>query len=195
MSGNVAVQSNLTCTNLTINGIIYDIFTLIGSTYLTVPGNIPLTASQTNGLGQAFFGLDLKNWFTFPAGISPVSRYITITDNGNVKFSITGVYKMTAVFATDQAIGRLAWGQASTDYAHDGRPTNSPYSYVYQFDVTQVPTISVTIPIVVTNINNFFYFDLISYRTTPTILYKTFISPVQDYGTDVGGTYVAIGPF
>jgi hypothetical protein len=101
---------------------------------------------------------------------------------------------LTGVLATDAAIGRIAYGQGTVDYSESGRPTNSAYQYVYQFDVTQVPTITFTIPIVVSSTSLIYYFDMISYRTTPTVLYSTVNATMPDYGLAIAGTYLAIGP-
>lgn len=103
---------------------------------------------------------------------------------------------MTAVFASDAAIGRVGIGATSSDPAKDNRATNmANYRYVYQYDVTQVPTIPVTIPINVTNVNDIFYIDIFAFRTLPTVLYETNKANLGDYTDYIGGTYIAIAPF
>ena len=192
ITGNVIVTSNITCSNLAVTGLIDRVFEITGSTYYYRVGDYTLPAPMTNTLGMKFFGINF-NQFSVNSGL-PASRYITQTANGNIKFSVPGVFKLTGVLATDAAVGRIAYGQGAVDYSESGRPTNSPYQYVYQFDVTQVPTITFTIPIVVSSTSLIYYFDMISYRTTPTVLYATVNATMPDYGLPIAGTYLAIGP-
>jgi hypothetical protein len=192
ITGNVIVTSNITCSNLAVTGLIDKVFEITGSTYYYRVGDYTLPAPMTNTLGMKFFGINF-NQFSVNSGL-PASRYITQTANGNIRFSVPGVFKLTGVLATDAAVGRIAYGQGAVDYSESGRPTNSAYQYVYQFDVTQVPTITFTIPIVVSSTSLIYYFDMISYRTTPTVLYATVNATMPDYGLPIGGTYLAIGP-
>jgi hypothetical protein len=194
MSGNVLIASNLTCSNLTVTNLIDKVFEITGSTYYYIENNIILPAPQTNLFGMKFFGINF-NSFQVPPNPMSKSRYITQTTNGNLTFSVPGMYKLTAVIASDAAIGRIAYGRGATDYSQTSRSTAiDQYKYVYQFDVTQVPTISVTIPIFVQSTTDIFYFDLIAYQTVPTVIYATNPTNMPDYNNPIGGTYIAIGP-
>ena len=191
ISGSVVVASNITCSNLSVTGLFDKVFEITASTYYYRVGDYTLPPPMTNTNGMKFFGINFNQLVTY--GALPASRYITVTTNGNITFSVPGVFKLTGVLATDAAIGRIAYGKGLTDYTESSRATNSPYQYVYQFDVTQVPTITFTIPIVVTSTSEIFYFDMIAYRTVPTVLYAT-NATMPDYGLPIGGTYLAIGP-
>jgi len=191
MSGNVVVQSNLQANNLTVVSFINGLFSLIGSSYFYLNNNLTLPTYLSKSSGVNFFGISLAN---FSGG--QTSKYISITPNGNFQFNTTGLYKFTAVFASDAALGRVAIGASATDYTVGGRPSNmNDYLYVYQYDVTQVPTIPVTIPILVTNTTLNYYIDIFAYRTLPTVLYQTNKPNLGDYTDYIGGTYIAISPF
>jgi hypothetical protein len=191
ISGNVIVASNITCSNISVTGLFDRVFEITASTYYYRVGDYILPSPVTNTIGMKFFGINFNQLITYPG--LPASRYITVTTNGNIQFSVPGVFKLTGVLATDAAVGRIAYGKGAIDYTETGRATNSPYQYVYQFDVTQVPTITFTIPIVVTSTTDIFFFDMIAYRTVPTVLYAT-NATMPDYGLPIGGTYMAIGP-
>jgi hypothetical protein len=191
MSGNAIVQSNLQANNLTVNYFINGLFALIGSSYFYLNNSLTLPALLSKSSGVVFYGISLSN---FQGGQS--SKYLTITPNGNFQFNTTGLYKLTAVFASDAAFGRAAVGASTNDYTTGNRPANmNDYVYVYQYDVTQVPTVPVTIPILVTNTSLIYYIDIFAYRTLPTVLYPTNKANLGDYTDYVGGTYLAIAPF
>ena len=191
MTGNAIVQSNLQANNLTVVSFINGLFALIGSSYFYLNNNLTLPPYLSKSSGVNFFGISLSN---FNGG--QTSKYITITPNGNFQFNTAGLYKFTAVFASDAAFGRVAIGASATDYTVGGRPANmNDYLYVYQYDVTQVPTVPVTIPILVTNTTLNYYIDIFAYRTLPTVLYQTNKANLGDYTDYIGGTYIAIGPF
>ena len=191
MSGNVIVQSNLQANNLTVNSFINGLFALIGSSYFYLNNTLTLPSSLSKSSGVQFYGISLSN---FQGG--QTSKYLSITPNGNFQFNTLGLYKLTAVFASDAALGRIGVGASTTDYTTGGRPANmNEYVYVYQFDVTQVPTVTVTIPILVTNTGLNYYIDIFAYRTLLTVLYPTNKANLGDYTDYVGGTYLAIAPF
>ena len=191
LTGNTIVQSNLQANNLTIVSFINGLFSLIGSSYFYITNDLTLPASLAKSSGVNFYGISING---FTSG--QTSKYLSITPNGNFQFNTQGLYKLTAVFASDAALGRVAVGASTNDYTTGNRPANmNDYQYLYQFDVTQVPTIPVTIPILVTNTSLIYYIDIFAYRTLPTVLYRTYRPNVGDYTDYVGGTYLAIAPF
>ena len=191
VSGNAIVQSNLTTNNLTVNSFINGIFQLVGSSYFYLTNPVTLPAPISKSSGVVFYGVSLNN---FQGG--QTSRYVSLTPNGNFQFNTAGLYRLTAVFATDAALGRVAVGASASDYTTGNRPANmNEYVYLYQYEVTQVPTVPVTIPILVTNTSLNYYIDIFAYRTLPTQLYQTYKPNVGDYSDYVGGTYLAIAPF
>ena len=197
VSGNVIIQRDLqVASNLTVSGFITDFFQLIGSSYFFLYNQFTLPAPQTKNNGIQFFGISLND-FNNASQVVPTqsSKYLyAITTNGNFRFNQTGLFKVTCVFATDHALGRIGVGSSTNDYAKDARPTNMAYAYMYQYDVTQVPTVPVTLPILVTDTSQIYYIDIMAYRTLPTVIYET-AKLAGDYTTAVGGTYIAIGPF
>ena len=197
ISGNVIIQQDLQVSNnMTVNGFITDFFQLIGSSYFFLYNQFTLPIPQTKDNGIQFFGVSLKD-FNNASQVLPAqsSKYLyAITTNGNFRFNQTGLFKVTCVFATDQALGRIGVGNSTNDYAKDNRPTTMAYAYMYQYDVTQVPTVPVTLPILVTDTSQIYYIDIMAYRTLPTVIYDT-AKLAGDYTSAVGGTYIAIGPF
>jgi hypothetical protein len=197
ITGNAIIQRDLqVSSNLTVNGFITDFFQLIGSSYFFLYNQFNLPAPQTKNNGIEFFGMSLND-FNNASQVIPTqsSKYLyAITTNGNFRFNQTGLFKVTCVFATDHALGRIGIGNSTNDYAKDARPTNMAYAYLYQYDVTQVPTVPVTLPILVTDTNQIYYIDIMAYRTLPTVIYET-AKIAGDYTSAVGGTYIAIGPF
>lgn len=197
ISGNAIVEKNLqVASNLTVTGFITDFFQLIGSSYFFLYNQFTLQAPQTKNNGIQFFGISLNDFNNANQSLpTQSSKYLyPITTNGNFRFNQTGLFKVTCVFATDQALGRIGVGNSTTDYAKDARPTNMTYAYMYQYDVTQVPTVPVTLPILVTDTSQIYYIDIMAYRTLPTVIYET-AKLAGDYTSAVGGTYIAIGPF
>jgi len=197
ITGNAIIQRDLqVSSNLTVNGFITDFFQLIGSSYFFLYNQFNLPAPQTKNNGIQFFGMSLND-FNNASQVLPTqsSKYLyAITTNGNFRFNQTGLFKVTCVFATDHALGRIGIGNSTNDYAKDARPTTMAYAYMYQYDVTQVPTIPVTLPILVTDTSQIYYIDIMAYRTLPTVIYET-AKIAGDYTSAVGGTYIAIGPF
>ena len=197
ITGNAIVQKDLqVASNLTVNGFITDFFQLIGSSYFFLYNPFNLPAPQTKNNGIQFFGMSLND-FNNASQVIPTqsSKYLyAITTNGNFRFNQTGLFKLTCVFATDHALGRIGLGSSTNDYAKDARPTTMNYAYMYQYDVTQVPTVPVTLPILVTDTAQIYYIDIMAYRTLPTVIYET-AKIAGDYTSAVGGTYIAIGPF
>jgi len=197
ITGNAIVQRDLqVSSNLTVNGFITDFFQLIGSSYFFLYNQFTLPAPQTKNNGIPFFGISLND-FNNASQVLPTqsSKYLyAITTNGNFRFNQTGLFKVTCVFATDQALGRIGVGSSTSDIANNNRPTNMAYDYMYQYDVTQVPTVPVTLPILVTDTSKIYYIDIMAYRTLPTVIYET-AKLAGDYTGPVGGTYIAIGPF
>ena len=197
ITGNAIVQRDLqVASNLTVSGFITDFFQLIGSSYFFLYNQFTLPAPQTKNNGIQFFGMSLND-FNNASQVIPTqsSKYLyAITTNGNFRFNQTGLFKVTCVFATDHALGRIGIGNSTNDYAKDAHPTTMTYAYMYQYDVTQVPTIPVTLPILVTDTSQIYYIDIMAYRTLPTVIYET-AKLAGDYTTAVGGTYIAIGPF
>jgi hypothetical protein len=199
ISGNAIVERDLqVSSNLTVNGFITDFFQLIGSSYFFLYNQFTLPAPQTKNNGIQFFGISLNDFNNASQLIaSQSSKYLyAITTNGNFRFNQLGLFKVTCVFATDQALGRIGIGSSTSDIANNNRPTTMVYDYMYQYDVTQVPTVPVTLPILVTDTSKIYYIDIMAYRTLPTVIYETTKSTgYGDYTTAVGGTYIAIGPF
>ena len=199
ISGNAIVEKDLqVASNLTVTGFITDFFGLIGSSYFFLNDSFNLPAPQTKNNGIQFFGISLNdlNNATQVAGLNnQSSKYLyAISANGNFQFNQKGLFKVTCVFATDHALGRVGIGRSAFDYAKNSRPTTMDYDYLYQYDVTQVPTVPVTLPILVDDTSQIYYIDIMAYRTLPTVIYAT-KRIAGDYTSAVGGTYIAIGPF
>jgi hypothetical protein len=198
ISGNLSV-SNLTVTsnilappsgntyvtgNLVISG---NVFSSLGSPlgagggyYLSLPSLYAIPVPYTGGVyGTTYpFTVGLSNGFS----ITGTSTVITVTPNGNFKFSQQGVYKLTAVLNGTDNITGLALGSNVADV--HGQDQN--YLYRHVPFITQNPTELIEIPFNVTDETKYYYLDLFMVPGSTPQLYPS--------SNTVGGTYLTITP-
>ena len=120
--------------------------------------------------------IGLSNGFT----INGTSTLITITTNGNFKFSQAGPYILNAVFNSSDNVTGLAVGSNVADI----HGQDQAYLYRYTTFVSQNPTEVITIPINVTDTSLYYYLDL----------FKVDAGQIYSSSATTGGTYLTITP-
>jgi hypothetical protein len=173
LTGNIIVSGNVFSSTGSPLGAGGGIYLSLGSTY-AVPtsyngGVYGTTYPLTVGLSNNFF-------------ITGTSTFITITSNGNFRFSQAGAYLLKAVFNGSDNITGLAVGQATTDT----HATDQNYLYRYTTFVTQNPTELIQIPFNVVSTSNTYYLDLFMVSGATPQLFAT--------SNTLGGTYLTIEP-
>ena len=200
-AGNVTVANSVTVSNLSVSGNIIPVTQ--GNTY--VQGNVVVAGNVYSSLGQLGAGggyylslptsiavqpvyngpvygatyplsIGLSNGFT----INGTSTLITITSNGNFKFSRAGPYILNAVFNSSDNVTGLAVGSNVADI----HGQDQGYLYRYTTFVSQNPTEVITIPINVTDTSLYYYLDL----------FKVDQGEIYSSSNTSGGTYLTITP-
>ena len=149
-----------------------------GGYYFSLPSDI---ATQTPYTGPVYgttypLSVGLSNGFT----INGTSTLISVTTNGNFKFTTPGVYLISAVFLGSDNITGLALGSNVADI----HGTDQGYTYRYTTQITQNPTELIEIPFNVTDVSQYYYLDLFI-NASGTLSGTTSSS---------GGTYLTITP-
>jgi len=149
-----------------------------GGYYLSLPSDIATQIPYTGPIYGTTYPLSvgLSNGFT----INGTSTLISVTANGNFKFTNAGVYKISAVFTGSDNITGLALGSNAADV----HGTDQGYMYRYTTQITQNPTELIEIPFDVTDVSKYYYLDL--FMTAGGILRGT--------SNSLGGTYLTITP-
>jgi len=200
-AGNVTVSNSITVSNLSVSGNIIPVTQ--GNTY--VQGNVVVSGNVYSSLGELGAGggyylslptsiavqtgyngpvygttyplsIGLSNGFT----INGTSTLITITSNGNFKFSQAGPYILNAVFNSSDNVTGLAVGSNVADI----HGQDQGYLYRYTTFVSQNPTEVITIPINVTSTSLYYYLDL----------FKVDQGTIYSSSNTSGGTYLTITP-
>jgi hypothetical protein len=149
-----------------------------GGYYLSLPSDIAMQTPYTGALYGPTFPLSvgLSNGFT----ITGTSTLISVTAQGNFKFSRAGVYKLSAVFLSSDNVNGLALGSNVADI----HGQDQGYMYRYTTFISQNPTELIEIPLNITDTSLYYYLDL--FKVDGGILHQT---------TDPrGGTYLTITP-
>ena len=213
-SGNVAIGSSTNSgANLAVTGNLFVsnaiTTTNIFTTNLTATGTITGTWSGTNQGTLLTLGTNLATGTSFATSsdlptlqayhvplqsftqnaLQAVSNY-TITAQGLIKFSSTGLYQLTMVFAMDAPVVKVALGTNTTSAFPS---STSAYSYVYTMSSADSPSDTIVIPINVQNISNYYYIDIFCRSTTTSGTY--YLTAGTSVTGSQNGTYVQINPF
>jgi hypothetical protein len=175
-SGNTYVAGNVV-----VSGNVYSSLGKLGEGggyYLSLPTNIAVQPGYNGPIYGAAYPLSvgLSNGFT----INGTSTLITITTNGNFRFSRAGPYILNAVFNSSDNITGLAVGSNVADI----HGQDQGYLYRYTTFVSQNPTEVIEIPINVTDPTLYYYLDL----------FKVDAGTIYASTTGTGGTYLTITP-
>jgi hypothetical protein len=191
VTGNLFVSNGITTSTIIATGSITGTFNGINQgTLLTLATNLSTgtsfaTSSDLPTL-QAYH-VNLNN-FTQNA-IFAVSGY-SITTQGLISFTTTGLYQLTMAFVMDSPVVKVALGTNSTSAFPS---STSAYTYVYTVSSASSPSNTIVIPIVVQNTSLYYYIDVFCQSSTNSgTFYLT-------SGTTVSGskfgTYIQLAPF
>jgi hypothetical protein len=121
------------------------------------------------------------------------------SSSGMLKFATNGLYQVTCVIVGDQALNKVAIGKTSTyttwtALQASGLPATAGYEYVYNMAVGSSPSTVITVPLLVSDISQYYYFDvfLSTIAGAPTVLYPT--RSTSAVGSNYG-TYIQVMPF
>ena len=167
--------------NVVVAGNVYSSLGQLGAGggyYLSLPTNIAVQSGYNGPIYGATYPLSigLSNGFT----INGTSTLITITTNGNFKFSQAGPYILNAVFNSSDNVTGLDVGSNVADI----HGQDQEYLYRYTTFVSQNPTEVITIPINVTDPSLYYYLDL----------FKVDAGQIYSSSNTTGGTYLTITP-
>ena len=121
------------------------------------------------------------------------------SSSGMLKFATNGLYQVTCVIVGDQALNKVAIGKTSTYTTWTalqaaGLSATAGYEYVYNMAVGSSPSTVITVPLLVSDISQYYYFDvfLSTIAGAPTVLYPT--RSTSAAGSNYG-TYIQVMPF
>ena len=190
VTGNLYVSNAITTTNITATGIITGTWNGVNQGSLfTLGTNLGTTsfASSSDTPTLQAIHLNLNSFTQNSSGI--VSSY-TITAQGLIKFSATGLYQLTTVIAADSPVRKVALG---TNTSSAFPSSTSAYTYVLDVPAAQSPSAQLTVPINVTDISKWYYIDIFTQSTsTSGTLYVTSSTSVA--GSRYG-TWIQLAPF
>ena len=196
VTGNIFASNAVTTTNIFTNNLTAT-GTITGSWTGTSQGTL-LTLATNTATGTAFatstdaptlqaYHVPLQS-FTQNA-IQAVSGY-TITAQGLIKFSSTGLYQVTMALVMDSPVVKVALGTNSTSVFPS---STSAYTYVYTISSAASPSDCITIPINVQNIANYYYLDVFCRSSVTSGTY--YLTAGTTVTGSQSGTYIQIAPF
>ena len=121
--------------------------------------------------------------------IQAVSSY-TITAQGLIKFSATGLYQITMTLVMDSPVVKVALG-SNTASAFSN--STSAYTYVYTKSPSASPSDIITIPVNVQDISKYYYLDVFCQSSTTSGTY--YLTAGTSVTGSQNGTYIQIAPF
>ena len=189
-TNNVSVSNTITTTNLVATGTITGTWTGTNQGMLltlgsSLTGVANFAASSDTPTLQAFH-VPLQS-FTQSTGF--VSLF-SVTAQGLIKFTSTGLYKITTVMSMNAPVSRIALG---TNTSSAFPSVTNAYTYVYIIPAGTSPSAVITIPINVQNTALWYYLDVFTQSSTTTAsFYATASATIT--GSQFG-TYVQIAPF
>ena len=211
-TSNIIMSSNLSTNtgfgnvyltgNLVVAGNIYSVGGSVGSGSGTSQGvlyslgaNYSLGAAfatGTAGPGISGYHINLSTSYFTPEAVASVSAFSAAS--GMLKFATGGLYQVTCVIVGDQPVAKVAIGKQASGTFPTGGVATTGYDYVYNYPVGSSPSEMITIPLTVTDVNQYYYLDVFFSTAggAPSVLYPTRST------TAVGsayGTYVQVSPF
>ena len=191
VTGNLFVSNSITTANVIASGTITGTWngvsqgTLLTLATNTATGTAFATSSDAPTL-QAYH-VPLQS-FTQNA-IQAVSSY-TITAQGLIKFSSTGLYQLTTALVMDSPVVKVALG---TNTSSAFLSSTSAYTYVYTISSAASPSDSITIPINVQDISKYYYLDVFCRSAVTSGTY--YLTAGTTVTGSQNGTYIQIAPF
>jgi hypothetical protein len=203
VTGNLFVSNALSTSNLFLTGtanvqtlnvatpipITTGLYMNLNATYtLNATGNWlgNIASTITSNLYTLFAPNPVASWTTF--GSSPLVT--GPTGNGGFKFSQTGPWAFTAVITSDNNIKTLALSSNTAD-VHSNLADTNVWEYVYRTGIGQDPSIPITIPFYVDNINKYYFLDIETDNQTDNIHRTRYTNVTAEAYT---GSYVILKP-
>jgi hypothetical protein len=191
VTGNIYASNSLVTTNVIATGLISGVWNGTNQgTLLTLATNLAtgtaFTSSSDSPVLQAYH-VPLQS-FTQNA-LQAVSNY-TITAQGLIKFSATGLYQLVMVFVMDAPVVKVALGTNTTSAFP---VSTTAYTYVYTVSSAASPSDAIIIPINVQNIANYYYIDVFCRSGTNSGTY--YLTAGSSVSGSQNGTYIQIAPF
>lgn len=188
---NALTTTNLFATNVTATG------TITGTWNGTNQGTL-LTLGTSLATGTSFatstdlptlqaYHVPLQS-FTQNA-IQAVGSY-SITAQGLIKFSSTGLYQLTTVFVMDSPLVKVALGTNTTSTLPS---STSAYTYVYTISSAASPSDAIVIPINVQDTSKYYYIDVFCRSTSTSGTY--YLTTGTSVSGSQNGTYIQLNPF
>jgi hypothetical protein len=196
VTGNLFVSNSITTANIfvanvTATGTITGAWSGVNQGTLLTLGTNTATgtafATSTDAPTLQAYHVPLQS-FTQNA-IQAVSSY-TITAQGLIKFSSTGLYQLTMALVMDSPVVKVALG---TNTSSVFPSSTSAYTYVYTISSAASPSDSITIPINVQNIANYYYIDVFCRSSVTSGTY--YLTAGTTVTGSQNGTYIQIAPF
>jgi hypothetical protein len=196
----VSTQANIFSANiLTANVQTLNVATPIpASTGLFMNLNATYTLNATGNWSGNIAGSITSNLYTLFAP-NPVASWTTYgsnplvtgpTANGGFKFSQTGPWAFTTVITADNNIKTLALS-SNIDDIHSNLADTDVWEYVYRTGIGQDPSIPITIPFHVDDINKYYYLDIETDNQTDNIHRTRYTNAAAEAYT---GSYVILRP-
>ena len=189
-ASNSITTSNIFTGNITASGTITGTWTganqgmlLTLGTSLTSIANFA-TSSDTPTL-QAFH-VPLQSFTQSTGAVSLFS----VTAQGLVKFTSTGLYQINMVLAMNAPVSRVALG---TNTSSAFPSVTNAYTYVYTIPAGTSPSAVITIPINVQNTALWYYLDVFTQSSVTTASF--YLTASSSISGSQFGTYVQIAPF
>ena len=188
-ASNALSTANIFTTNLVATGTISGVWNGTSQGQLFSRGtNLATTAFATSSDAPTLQAIHL-NLASFTASGATVSNF-SVTAQGLLKFSATGLYQVQMVLVADSPVRKIALG---TNTSSAFPSSTSAYTYVLDIPVGQSSSVPLVLPINVTSIAPWYYIDIFTQSTsTSGFLYLTASSTVT--GTQFG-TWLQIAPF
>ena len=203
VTGNLFVSNGLSTANLFLTGtanvqtlnvatpipITTGLYMNLNATYtLNATGNWlgNIASTITSNLYTLFAPNPVASWTTY--GSSPLVT--GPTGNGGFRFSQTGPWAFTAVITSDNNIKTLALSSNTSD-VHSNLADTNVWEYVYRTGIGQDPSIPITIPFYVDNINKYYFLDIETDNQTDNIHRTRYTNTAAEAYT---GSYVILKP-
>jgi hypothetical protein len=191
VTGNIYASNSLVTNNVIATGLISGVWNGTNQgTLLTLATNLAtgtsFTSSSDSPVLQAYH-VPLQS-FTQNA-LQAVSNY-TITAQGLIKFSATGLYQLVMVFVMDAPVVKVALGTNTTSAFP---VSTTAYTYVYTVSSAASPSDAIIIPINVQDIAKYYYIDVFCRSGTNSGTY--YLTAGTSVSGSQNGTYVQIAPF
>jgi hypothetical protein len=189
-ASNSITTSNIFTGNITASGTITGTWTGTNQGMLLTLGSsltsIANFATSTDTPTLQAFHVPLQSFTQSTGAVSLFS----VTAQGLVKFTSTGLYEIKMVLAMNAPVSRVALG---TNTSSAFPSVTNAYTYVYTIPAGTSPSTVITIPINVQNTALWYYLDVFTQSSVTTASF--YLTASASITGSQFGTYVQIAPF